>query len=434
MKHSSHTIALLPAVLLAVATLIISCSTDDDYRHIIPKDAVAVGRVNLSALPQLAAVSQLGSLCSDTDKPYYLFATRSGYYGLIATSADAQQASGYQWSAIGKDWLMASNGTNTLVMGPARGREQDNLRREMQRYLRQESKSSAIGTPLLETVETQSTPAALAIAPEALPMELRQLLASELGIRSAADALLLATIAADADTIAAHLTIVNATQTVEARMQVLDETFFHKISGQMVRITPPATSLFVIANLDGSHILKALRSTEMVRTALVAMNTVADVDAILAAIRGDISLAVTRWNEGTDAEAVLTATVASKQFMKQSDYWVESAARQNSYTFTPLSRRRFAFSMNDISLWFGQRDDQVYVASTDSLSQVGTHTGDRYLRTRQHDIAGLRLYATLDLTGQPLFNDLAQLGLKRISIAMPRTGELDIKAVIDSEK
>lgn len=419
---------------MSMAALLLSCTDERDYRTVIPKDAVAIGRVDASQIPFIPVLDLPDRIDMDLQQPCYVFAIRVGAnlcYGIVAQSTSQVQGDDYQWRTVDGQWLVATNDQLTLLMGPARGKEQDYVRREMLRYLRQEASASGMESPLYEAIDKQSSPAAIAIAPEALPTEFRRLAATQLGIASKKDAMLLATLSTAADTITAHLSIVNATPTVKARMQALDDTFFHPIDGSLLTFTPIDTKMFAVINLDGSHILKALRSNEAVRTALLMMNRVVDLDLILKSIRGDITLAVTDFKEGTNADAILTASLASKQFMQHSDYWVESAKHQSAYKLEALPMQRFAFAMNDIRLWFGQVNKTIYVTTTDSLSEMRGYRGNKYILHKQYDIKGLRFYATIDMQALP--TGMSLTNAKRMDIEIPRTGELTLRLLTDNK-
>lgn len=435
----------LVVMALAMASLLLSCTENADYMEVIPRDAMAVGRADASALKSIAeAVGlKLGTdgmepAGLDLSQPIGLFYTKEGRLGAVAAVADKEllqawlakgygeiaTAHDYSWATVEGRWLIGFDDNRALMMGPAaKNGDMDGMKRDMLRCLNLQAGSSTV-SELYKLAFNNEEPIAVAIAPEALPMEVRRTAAAGVGINSRKDALLLLTVkGGDGGEITAKVTVAASTETVRARMRVLDETFFHPIEGSLLGMTPLDTKMLVACNLDGSHIIKALRGNEGLRTGLVMMNRVIDVDAIIQSIRGDITLAVTDYKNGLDADGVLTATIASKSFMRQRDYWVESAKGQKGYTLEALPMQRLAFAMGETRLWFGQVNDIVVVATQDSLSQIKGVRGNTYLLKRKNDIKGLRFYATMDLRDAPMNFTSAE----RMDIEMHSTGELTLR-------
>jgi hypothetical protein len=146
-------------------------------------------------------------------------------------------------------------------------------------------------------------------------------------------------------------------------------------------------------NIQGSELLDVLRSNQSVRTALIALNLVLDLDRIIRAIDGDVALELTTTDifDNSDIQIkdlYLTADVANSDFLSDASTWGNQLIGVQA-----LSQQDFAVNLGKSSVYFGVDKSTLYIGGERGL----TKGGNAYLDDERSDIRDSRFYATIAL-------------------------------------
>jgi len=461
---------LLAAIAVTIAVMVVAYFTlfgsSDSYAESLPADATSIVRLDAKSFLSAAKLGpadllQLllrsreaqteGSAKSagiDMKRPFYAFTTAPGEFGLLAAVEDlgeleaflaeehtAGRASevtrqrGFSWSVIERKWLMAYDDSRVLVMGPAVGSAQDRLRTDMVRLLEQKHEDSGLQSPLFEELQKADEPLVAVLAPEILPGSSRSLL-SQFHVNSMDDALLRLSLETDDNELELEADVIAKSANVEEQMKRLNR-LLRPVKGALLDHAHADNVVWMAANLQGNDLLDALRSNQSVRTALIALNLVFDLDKIIRAIDGDVALELTsadafRALDFQVKDFCLTAQVADTYFLRDASSWGNQLFGVRS-----LTPQDFALNLGTSSLFFGVDDHTFYLSSDRGLPTAGNDD----LSRQRGDIKGARFFATIALP--QLFRQLdaddelpaAFRQFERLSLTMEEVGEFKLKLI-----
>lgn len=458
---------LLIAVIVAAgaATFFYLRGGSDDYANVIPKDATAIGRFDCIAFLREADLStreitELFRRMMNTEegntpgisprKPVYGFVTRSGYAGFVAKIDDEQQLSaycenlhskslasevvsqrGYSWVVLAQQWLLAYDNTRALVMGPAVGAAQDQLRTEMARLLKQDKSDSAIDQEMFAQLKRCSESLAAVLSPEVLPVEARDFL-HRFQVYSREDALLTLTLEADKNELEMEADIIALSDEVKYELERIEE-LLRPIIGEQMEYAHSKNLAWLALNLEGKTLYEMLRWNTAVRTTLFGLNFVVDADRIVKTVDGDVTIELTSGDAllNGDISALKDVYVTAK--VDNTDFLDGASAWGNRYaTVHALTPNDFLLHTGAQQFFFGVSDEIFYIGSHHGL----TKEGNDYLNNKRFDIKGSRFYATVAL--KPLSSSSVarrngisiDLGnFERLNIAMHDAGEFKLELV-----
>ena len=172
-------------VVAMLVTFFVLRPSGDTYANALPSDATAIARLNTKSFLNAARLTtrdllrlmhhsrkaqtngEVKSLGIDLKRPLYAFSSASGYFGILAAVDKADELAayleeehatgrasevirqrGYSWAVVTQQWLLAYDDERVLMMGPAVGAAQDQLRTEMVGLLEQGSNNSGLQTSL----------------------------------------------------------------------------------------------------------------------------------------------------------------------------------------------------------------------------------------------------------------------------------------------
>lgn len=448
------------------ATYYFALNARDAYVECLPYDATSIARLDTKAFLHEADLSlkdilQLIRRSQESDdnqqigidmkRPVYAFTSPSGHFGITASVSDADdlaafcesyhaeghtseimQQRGYSWVVVEQRWLLAFDSKKVLLMGPALGGDQDQLRGEMARLLEQKRKDSGMESSLFSALNKSDEPLAAIVAPEILPSEARQLL-QRFKVASKADALLLLTLETDDNELELETNVLAENEDVKAELKHIDE-LLRPIKGSLTDNTHAENVAWMAINVEGTTLLDALRSNNAIRTALLALNLAFDLDRIIRSVDGDLAVELTSASSlfgGIGSEFQLrdlyvTAKVANTDFLKDASTWGNSLFGVQS-----LTSQDFALNLGVSSLYFGVEDKTFYLGAQQGVA----NEQNEYLHSERGDIKGKRFYATFAIPR--LMNQLgSKAGLpdalsnfERLNIEMEHAGEFKLKLV-----
>ena len=363
----------------------------DKARDVLPEDANAVAILEPAELVQelglpLDKISKLVlnfedlMEAVDLTKPVYAFTTEKGLSGLTLNVKDAdkllkaasifnfasEEQQGFQWIAnnnsigcIGKDKM--------LIFGPIPSTEQDALRGEMVKLMKQSRKD----VPVLEKAKEQKG-VFLASSPLSnLPKQYAKALP------------------ADADL---SKTFLNCALRIEkeaikyaANVEGVESLSIPlaPIKGNLFGMGPEKPFAWLCVNMKGEELLPLLRKVPQLRSALLALNMCVDADMMIKAIDGDVMLAMPKIE--TQPNVILTATLKNTDFLKNSGDW----------NVNRRSNIDFSVTQDGVKVFFGVRDEKLYITTSEELANTACQK--TYDDDYQQNAKGKYLSASVDL-------------------------------------
>lgn len=467
------TIILIAGIAVAaVASAIFVFRGDKNaYLNSLPGDATALARLDTKAFLDEADLSLQELLqllrCSqeegkvetglDVTRPVYAFTSPSGYMGVAAAVGDEDDLQtfcsslqtqgraseitsqrGYSWVVLQQQWLLAFDKKKALLMGPAVGAAQEQLRGEMARLLEQDKKESATESTLYAELKKAEEPLAAVVAPEVLPAQARDLLRS-FNVTSLSDALLLLDMEVEKNELKLEAEVLARNEAVRQELKRLDEVL-RPIDGELLSYTSEDHVAWMAANVEGETLLSALRSNNNVRTSLIALNLIFDLDRIISSVDGDVALEL----RGTTRAALASGSEISYEWddvlshlqltaqVKNTDFLAYASSWGNMFVeVQSLSPQDFALNLGTSSLYFGVQEDIFYMGSQKGLTE-NTNT---YLRRERADVKGARFFATCRLPKLTQMQGVqiplpdALTHFERLNIEMERAGELKLELI-----
>lgn len=465
---------LLSVVVIGIAAAVMASIWGHRNTHgnTIPKDARAIAMFDLRKLATEADLSlqeqqqfvnrllqmevDLRELGLDLRQPIYGFATQEGNFGAVSAVSDKDNLEtlltrlhergsvselthqrGYAWATVAQQWLLCIDNSKVMLMGPAVGSAQDQLRSQMVRLMEQDYDDSGMQLPVFSKLTEQDEPLTVIADAQLIPADWRDELCKALNVEQLNDVQLLLGIDADENRVDIDADLITERPDVKERLQRLDD-LLRPIEGSLIERAHSSGLLWMACNMEGTKLVELLRQYPDVRTALLGLNMMVDADQMLMAINGDVTLELTDlafllgWSQQPSVR--LMAELKNMDFLEQRDYWLQSAAKQSAYGLT-AEGEGFCLTSNGMTAWFGASDDVLYAASTHDLGTVERALEvNRFLEAERDDICDTRLFVTLDM--RPLAavgrlfggdNLLGKLRLfQRMNIEMKEPGSFEM--------
>ncbi len=466
MKKSKLILLAVAAVAaIAAGTYFVVGRNSNAYLNAIPKNATAMARVDAKELLEDADLSLsegmklLKRLMADSTKnvgldfmqPAYLFAAEDGDLGAVAAVSDMDEltafisslneegqaseiteARGYSWAVIQQQWLCAFDKQKALVMGPAVGNDQDELRNQMASLLSQGKSDSGQASELFKQLRKVEAPLGAVVSPEMMPDDVATYM-HKAGIQSSKDALMLLSLGVDDNELCFQSEVLAYSEGVKDYVKQISE-LLRPMKCKLLEHAHGKNMAWLGINVDGPKLLEFLRSNEQVRSALIGMNMVVDMDRILEAIDGDVALELTNPVDFNSVEGI-AALLNGLSFMAcvENDDFMNGAADWGNDLFKMQAKgdKSYAMSLGDASLFLGVDDDIFYLGSEQGIKS----SGNKLLNKNKDDIKGARFFASLEL---PALMELVsrQLPLpesvkdfEHLMIVMPEANKVELRLV-----
>ena len=405
----------------------------DKARDVVPADAVAVGVLQSARLVEALGLTSgevkelaasLGDLAEAVDigKPAYAFVSERGLSGVAINVNDADKllsvasafgfastsGSGYQWltnsSAIG-----CFDDDKLLLCGPASVAEQDALRSEMLRLMKQARQD----VPILEKANRQEGFLRLSAPLESLPKEY---VPKGFDVSGA----LLST----------SLSLGRQDITLSAKVEDKDgkpysgcpegEELLRPIDGLLLTALPDNPFAWFCMGVKGGQLLKFLRHVPQVSSMLMMLNVAFfDADLLLKAIDGDVVLMVPK-ADFIHPEALITAHISNSDFLKNAEDW-DTTSSVGDMNLRRRGENDYVFSFQGQSAYFGVRGDLLYIATSERLAEQGARSRGQGARGKEQGARGKEQGARGKEQGGKYLSgsvDLSQLVRSYASVAL----------------
>lgn len=474
MNKTKTLIAVAAIAALAAGAYYAFSGKGSDCAETIPADATAIVRFDVKRFLHDARLSNKegvelltrltkmedAALGLDLSTPVYGFVTKEGNIGMasMVTNEDdltkncehllqmgcasaVTKQRGYSWAVVEQKWLLCFNNKKALVMGPAVGGAQDQLRTEIVRLMEQDRSDSGAKSVLFTKLDKVEEPLSAVADANVMPGDIRRELMKYLKADDLQGVQVLLGLGTEDNEIQLDADVVADQPAVEERLKALGKTF-RPITGDLIARAEPSALLWAACNVEGASLVELLRKNPQVRTALIGLNTIVDADMMLKAVDGDVSVECTSlsfvfgWRNNLPVR--LMAQLHDTDFLKQSDYWIKSAASNPAVQLTSSSPNNFELSGNGMQAWFGVSDKTLYLTGSSSLAHAEKVSAPNdYISDERHHIKGLRFYASVDI--EPLTNLARAFGgndalktlltFQRINVEMKEVGEFSIRLV-----
>ncbi len=365
-------VALLIAALAALAAYVL---WPRGYEEMVPAESKAVVRIDLTQDAACATfaknlTAQLGVAPDglDLSRPLYAFVTPNEYVGLAAAVDDADkvkqsmarlvkdgkatacdESDDLQWTWLNKGWLVGWNSRALLVLGPGVAQERDMLRQTIARMV--SGGESFSHTPAFEKLKAQGGAVQICSRLDALPAPYNTLFRLNIPADTPLDAVqLFASVSAKGSDVVLNATLESDNADVLA---AIDE--YEKAKGCIAVNVPDhdAPLFYMATRTHGKDFLALLQSDATLRGLMMGLNQVIDADRMLGTADGVLDLEVGSLDKEWNPTFRLTADNATPGIMDDSDYWMESAAKQKDVTLERTGATTFLLTNANRRVAFG---------------------------------------------------------------------------------
>lgn len=439
MKNKKWLWATLAALLAAVVLFCVYRKwSSGDYLRMLParpKALVSVDLIRLSEESGLDAEA-LKSLFPQTwnetktgicwTKKMYAFVSSKEYMGVLAAVDDAgeleeflnglaqagrcrpvEKRQGYRWTILNERWLMGFDDKALLVMGPGFGGDMDVMRQEILKCFRQDETESGMESSVYKDLSTREAAFTIVAQMDVMPTPYNETLQAGLPEHANLnDINIIADVHFTEKGVDINGEINSANPNVNKYYEQLTSVG-GKMSGVYAGNVPADALAWGCANVDGCSLLEQLRAIPDLRTFLLGLNMGVDADQMIRSIKGD--MAVTLFASGglKNTDYLMTARLENADFLKEADYWQQSAAQNGAVTLRELAPRRYYISAQDMQAFFGVDGETLYVASADRLVPQPGGGESETLSAWKSDMTSDRFFLWLNLER---FKQLPEVG------------------------
>lgn len=413
-------------VILAAVMALTSCSSD--YRNVIPVGSTAIMSVDVSELlasDNNADVSRVETLTKllciydvehcgiDLWKKIYVFEAADGAIGLVAKVNDEDaidewtkrligigrcsgitEKKGYKFTMLNGVFIVGYSSDALLIMGPVIGNDRARTQKKMIKYL--EAKSGIMDTDLygkLDAMEgTVSVVAQANSLPDRIAAPIMSLAPQKINTKDviiSASFMLL-------DDGWLNISCEISSENKSINDVLISSSSCKQFSNKYIGCIDEKAEISVLCGMEGENMIARLRENETLRTTLVGLNTIIDIDKMLKSIDGDMFFSIPS-SYGGKLDFQLIADTKNCDWLDDVDYWKETIP-QGTFITNRVSGG-YCLSNSDLSLYFGMNDKQVmYIGTTERLSENTWHSSDNPLPDNIKTIAsGKRLFAIVNL-------------------------------------
>ena len=305
---------------------------------------------------------------------------------------------GCSWTVYDGAWMIGFNSRALLVMGPGLGTDMDVLRREMMLCFKQDKDKSGMASPLYADLKGKDASLRMAselgVLPVVLGGEFLEDFSEQVVLR---DGRICADVCFSSHGVAIETEFVSDNPELDKYFDRLTRIGGH-LEGDFTGNVPSDALAWACINVDGSVLLDELRKNPVVRTLLLGLNMNVDADLIIKSIKGDVAVTVNAGAFQENTDVLLTARLADSEFLREADYWKESAAVRNGYlSFKDYGNNRFGVNVDGVQIYFGVQGKTLYVTPEMRLTEHVDGGNGRTLSAWNDRIVKSRLFLWMNL-------------------------------------
>lgn len=305
----------------AFMMLLSSCS-EKEYTDVIPRGSTALMSIDLQqsgtdVLQSLFGLSDTQDCGIDLSAKLYLFESPDGNMGMVAKVMDAdrlkqtlngllEKAAGQkviEWkdihfTLVKEAWMMGFDEHAAMVMGPIAPARQNQIRQQMARYLKQDSKQGVTESRMFQKLDSIRSAMALVAQVAALPEQLTS--PFMLGAPKTADA---SQVLLEAELQVQDEMLVIGGQTFSFNQPIdkaLKETasLFRPMGGAFLNRLGTRSALSFLTNVEGEHFLPVLQQNKGLQSLLTGAKFTIDINEVINSVDGDMLLSFSSFSDG----------------------------------------------------------------------------------------------------------------------------------------
>ena len=388
----------LSVVLAAVLFGVYRKCTAEDYLRILPSRPKALVSIDLVRLSEESSMNAeaLKSFFPDEwnrtktgicwTRKIYAFVSSKDAVGVLAAVEDAdeledflqemsrkgrcrpvEKRQGYRWTVLNERWMMGFDDRALLVMGSGFGGDVDVFRQEILKCFRQETEESGTSSSVYKDLSAKEAAFAFATRMDVLPTSYSEAFLDGLPEHANLnDINLIAAIHFTGKGVEIDAEAHSANSGINKYYEQLTQVG-GKINGEFVDDVPADALAWACVNLDGSALLEQLRAVPSLRTFLLGLNMNVDADRMLGSIKGDVAFTVHASGGLSHSDYLVTAQLTDKDFLKEADYWKQSAEQSGQMTLRDMGNHHYYMSWQDLQAFFGVEGENLYVTSAERM-------------------------------------------------------------------
>ncbi len=432
------------AVVIVIVLCLLCCGgKKEQYCSVIPKDAVAVWRVDgksfldkhdidISPLLTMMTGSSDGkiNIGVDFDKPIYGFALENGTFGVVAKMEDAEALSsiigttagsktkerqGYNWFEM-SDIVVAYDDERLLALSGAGM----NTRKIILNLLEQDANESILSTKRYDNLMGAKKPVALIFSPmQVKGANVAMAMAGQSAKAMDFDLLMTFDVEKQNAVLAADI-CPNSDEAKE--LYEKNSAYMTKISGKYVSSVCEKPFIWAAANIQGSKFVDAIKSSE---AAKLLEGPVTSIFNILSSLNGDITFCMPTVDPNHGGFMFMAETnnldvenLISLVTMQGDDDMDLSSAIQS----LKVGPDAYCISNGNNPFFVGKKDNNFYVATSNDLTAKVGKEIESGLEDIKDEITNSYFYFTMDLAPvkslmmqEPEFRTYATLFANRLS-------------------
>lgn len=403
------------------------CSSEDYLRMLPsrPKALVSIDLVRLSKESGMngeALKSLFPAEWNETrtgicwTKKIYAFISSRDYLGVLAAVQDegelekflrelsqkgrcrpVEEWRGYRWTVLNERWMLGFDSRALLVMGPGFGGDMDVFRQEILKCFRQETEESGMVSSVYKALSLREAAFTFVSRMDVLPVPYNKTFL--MGLPEHAnlnDINLIAAVHFTEKGVEINGEVNSANPDINKYYEQLTR-IGGKMSGVYAGHVPVDALAWGCVNVDGNTLLEQLRGIPELRTFLLGLNMGVDADRMIRSIKGD--MAVTLFPSGSlkRMDYLMTAQLANQDFLKEADYWKQSAEQSGLVTLRDMGNHHYFISRQDLQAFFGVEGGSLYVASAERRIPRAGGTDSETLSEWKDAISSGRFFIWLNL-------------------------------------
>ena len=388
-----------------------------DYLNVLPQDARALLRVNLSSMAseldldsreaiQLLQNWQIDKSGVDFNLPSYGFVSREGFFGLVFPIAkdgqfkrfleqnhrEVENQRGYHWITL-ESWLACFDKSKCLIMGPASSGEMGPLRNQMHALMSQKEHKVEALSQLDRMSGSAAFFAHLDVVPQIYSSFISNLLPKDVDLNEVS---LCSSLKVDSKALKLETKLLSENRQILDNFKTLND-MARPIQGDMIHFCPESPFFFATANVEGEKLLEILRKDKTIRRTMVGLNMVVDADMMIQSVKGDVAVTMPRFNL-QKPEVFFCGNLQKQDFLQNVDSWKTGLAQSFGVEFRVLKDHDFSLGYGDKSGYFGVRKNKLYVATSQDVADEAFHSASNaYLEQNLSLIQDSKLYVTMDV-------------------------------------
>jgi hypothetical protein len=339
----------------AFMMLLSSCS-ENEYTDVIPRGSTALMSIDLQqtgtdVLQSLFGLSDMQESGIDLSAKLYLFESADGNMGMVAKVIDAdrledmlnkQSEKGVgekvtvwrdiHFTLLKEAWMMGFDEHAAMVMGPIAPAQQNQIRQQMVRYLKQEAKQGITESRIFQRLDSISSSMALVTQVAALPEQLTA--PFMLGAPKTADAsqvLLEAELQVQdqmlvigGQTFSFNQPIDKALKEASDLFRPMEGVYFNRLSNQK--------ALSFMTNVEGERFLPILQQNKGLQSLLTGAKFATDINEVIRSVDGDMLLSFSSFGDGKNQ-----MTMNAQRGKDQSEYAYNNGLEEKASDQLPQS-------------------------------------------------------------------------------------------------